>query len=609
MLLLASTLVTASNYDEWQYYKDITLDETINEPVKMDLDAEIIRNMKPDGSDIRILEDNAESAYKLSLTQAYDYAHQSSIIGSSSVREKYQNLDFNDENMIDGDLNTYFEINSLNDKESAWFAVDLKQKRLTNIIKIWSSDSQYTWKSIQVEGSNDNLNWQLIKKATESGFEPLRIVFYPASDFRYLKFTLWHTQSLRIEEIEIYGAATGSLVFFWNSGTTYKIYYGNANAQKSNYDTSSLYTTTLTPISKLGDQKINTIFNFDKDNDGVSTYLDNCPLTKNSGQKSSDSDTLGDPCDNCKAAANENQADDDKDGIGNACDNCLSIYNPDQLDKNLEGKGYVCDDSDSDGVINSKDNCITISNPSQSDKDRNGIGDACEDYDQDQVYDGIDNCLSFKNPDQKDSDTDGIGDKCDNCIYGSNKDQSDTDDDKIGDVCEDQDNDEVENYRDNCLITQNQDQKDSDNDKLGDKCDNCPAVFNPEQTDEDSNKIGDICDDADGDGIINPRDNCVNVPNKDQYDRNNDGVGYACEDNDADGVLNFEDNCLNKANSKIYKYDKSYQPDEDKDNIGDSCDDKDDRFTEKHKPILWISFIIAVAIVGFLAFRLTKKKK
>ena len=66
---------------------------------------------------------------------------------------------------------------------------------------------------------------------------------------------------------------------------------------------------------------------------------------------------------------------------------------------------------------------------------------------------------------------------------------------------------------------------------------------------------------------------------------------------------------MNKANPKIYKYDKSYQPDEDKDNMGDSCDNEDDRFTEKHKPILWVSFIIAVAIVGFLAFRLSKNKK
>jgi len=389
IVILLSTSVLGFNNQNWPYYKDIILTNNINEPVRFELDHDILKNMKTDGSDIRILENDNEIGYNLTLKEGVDYTTQSSIIEVSSFREPYLGVSMGKENLIDGWDNSFYEIDPLVDKESAWFVVDLKQKRLTNTIKIWSIEEEYTWTTIEVEGSNDNKDWRLIKKPTDYSFNNMREVVYPNSDFRYLRFTLWHTQSLRIDEIEIYGVATGEVIFHADSSNEYKIYYGNPTAEKPNYDTTTLYTTATTPRAILSSQKNNINFDFDKDNDGISNQDDNCPLIKNSDQKNSDGDSLGDVCDNCIETSNQDQKDSDEDNVGDVCDNCPSMANKDQLDKDLNGIGYVCDDLDKDGVLNFEDNCLEIQNPKvykygeyiQIDSDRDGIGDACDEKD------------------------------------------------------------------------------------------------------------------------------------------------------------------------------------------------------------------------------------
>jgi hypothetical protein len=58
----------------------------------------------------------------------------------------------------------------------------------------------------------------------------------------------------------------------------------------------------------------------DRDEDGVSDGLDNCPGARNASQTDSDGDLVGNSCDNCVSTANASQADSDADGLGDACD-------------------------------------------------------------------------------------------------------------------------------------------------------------------------------------------------------------------------------------------------------------------------------------------------
>lgn len=602
-----AVIAHAFDANQYPYYKKIILLQSINEPAIVKLDNQILNYMNPDGSDLRITENDKEVSLKTVITSVEELAHKSKILAVSSTRQDFRGISFGQNKIIDGDYtnkdNGYFQIDSLKDPGYAWFIVEFQDIVLTDKAKIWNLNGDYTWTDVQIEGSNDNSNWNIIKSKTKYDVFDVRTITYPPVEFKYLRFTFWHTQSLVVNEIEIYGASSGKTIFFAKSGNEYKIHYGNKQASFPSYDISLLYTKKTTPILQLGQQQLNDNYKIDSDNDGITK--DNCPTVSNFDQKDTDGDDIGDVCDNCLNQANADQKDSDNDEVGDTCDNCLSNYNQDQYDDNLNGLGYVCDDNDGDGVINTLDNCLSVNNPEQNDKDRNGIGDACEDTDNDGVPNSQDNCIYKGNADQKDSDKDGIGDICDNCIIGTNSDQLDKNSNGIGDVCEDDDTDGVPNYKDNCNKN-NPNQKDSDGDGIGDVCDNCLEIKNPEQSDSDSNNIGDICDDSDKDGIINAKDNCPDVHNTKQEDKNNNRIGDACEDYDSDGVLNFEDNCPYASNSKQYIGNDYKQQDIDNDKIGDACDNKDNRLTE-NKSLIWSVIIGTILVVGILAWRLSKK--
>ena len=608
ILVLHFLIVYAFETNQYPYFKKINAPISIDEPVIVNLDYQILNYMKPDGSDLRVTEDGQEIPIKVIIKPADELAHKSKILAVSSTRPDFRGVTFNSNNMIDGDYssngNAYFQIDSIKDTNYAWFVVEMPSTTLTDRIKIWSLNHDYSWTEIQIEGSNDNYNWNIIKSKTKYNMSDMRTIIYTPIEYKYLRFSFWHTQSLVINEIEIYGAFTAQVIFFAKSGKDYKLYYGNKQASAPSYDISLLFTKKTTPFLALEQQQHNDNYKFDSDNDNA--IIDNCPTISNPDQKDTDGDGIGDLCDNCPNTANSDQKDKDDDGIGDLCDNCYLKYNPEQYDDDLNSIGYVCDDNDKDSIINLIDNCVNTYNPDQSDKDRNGVGDSCEDIDEDRIVFSRDNCINMYNPEQIDSDNDTIGDACDNCIIGYNPNQFDKNNNGIGDACEDDDKDGVQNYKDNCLNISNNDQNDADDDKIGDLCDNCPSIRNPEQIDGDKNGIGDICDDIDKDGVINPKDNCPKVNNPKQEDQNNNGIGDLCEDYDNDGVLNFEDNCLYNSNAKEYIGNEYKQRDSDKDGLGDVCDKKDDRITE-NRNLIWGVIIATIVVVGILAWRLSKK--
>src|SRR3989344_2677259 len=406
MVPIFSLYSAAINQAEYPYYKKIAVPAGVSEPAIVNFDVQILDHMKPDGSDIRIMENNAEIPIKALITGVQELAHGGKIAEASSSRPDFRGISFGPNSLIDGDYsgndNAYWQIDSQADPYFAYFTLELQGFSLSDRAKIWTLNPEYTWTDIQVEGSNDLNDWSIVKGKTPYAAAAERTVVFPPVQFKYLRFSFWHTQSLVINEIEVYGASSGKAVFFAKSGNDYRIYYGNRLAQAASYDTSSLSTKGSTPQLSPGFQQSNQEYSSDTDADG--RIQDNCPTASNPAQEDSDNDGIGNACDNCPDSANSNQQDSDNDGIGDKCDNCPSLDNPDQFDDNLNGIGYACDDNDGDRVINSKDNCISSRNPAQGDKDRNGIGDACEDLDNDGIHFSKDNCLSIQNPDQKDSD-------------------------------------------------------------------------------------------------------------------------------------------------------------------------------------------------------------
>jgi hypothetical protein len=93
------------------------------------------------------------------------------------------------------------------------------------------------------------------------------------------------------------------------------------------------YTVTLTAIDALGFVRSDSRSIIvgeggqnpisDRDGDGISDEVDNCPLVSNSNQQDTDGDGWGNACDNCPTLNNPTQVDVDGDGIGDACDPCV----------------------------------------------------------------------------------------------------------------------------------------------------------------------------------------------------------------------------------------------------------------------------------------------
>ena len=323
----------------------------------------------------------------------------------------------------------------------------------------------------------------------------------------------------------------------------------------------------------------------DRDADGYTDNVDNCPITFNQDQHDLDGDGVGDLCD----------SDSDGDGILNRDDLCPYEISPLNRDQDHDYIGDECDsDIDGDEVLNFGDNCPRTPNPEQTNSDLTHSGDACEvDIDQDGLYDDEDNCPQEENPSQEDFDEDGLGDICDPDIDGDGNLNGldlcpslvipvrlDIDGDGVGDACDpDIDGDGVLNEVDNCPRTQNADQANSGGTDFGDACDldgdgdlhfndedNCPLISNFEQADLDGDGVGDLCDeDIDEDGLSNEDDNCSSVSNPLQRDTDADGAGDTCDDDiDGDGVFNESDNCPRSPNAT--------QEDADVNNIGDACD-------------------------------------
>jgi len=234
--------------------------------------------------------------------------------------------------------------------------------------------------------------------------------------------------------------------------------------------------------------KVVSIYDLDRDADGVPFINDDCP---GDPENDPDADNVCSSFDNCPDTYNPSQSDIDEDGIGDECDNCMSWPNPGQIDSDGDEWGDVCD------------NCPDDPNSDQLDTDGDGIGNICDlcpnDFNNDIDNDGYcadnDNCPSVYNPDQTDTDSDNVGDLCDNCINDPNPDQADLDEDDIGDICDDCTDQDDDGYGDPGFPTNT--------------CpdDNCPTVYNPDQTDSDSDGTGDacefICGDINGDDLIN----------------------------------------------------------------------------------------------------------
>ena len=471
------------------------------------------------------------------------------------------NLWINNKYLLDFNRNTNKEINSKTQNEIILTFDEELEKDNFSFTFNYSSNNYFPEYYI----SNDNINWDLIKKQNIENFW-----------FKYLKIKfISKTDKLFLENINIY-----ELNFTKKSNTI---------LVKSHYhDDIEIYSKFSCKEKDFNTKALNyDHFLINSETKLIEIKSENNPKYNVYSKKDFDNDWVEDEVDNCKYR-----------------------YNPNQSDINWDGRWDLCMDDDNDKVIWYYDNCINISNRDQKDINRNWVGDVCEfDKDKDWIFDSIDNCINISNKDQKDIDKDWIWDICDNSEYYNPR-QIDKNNNGIWDVTEerekkllenDDDKDWIINYKDNCKNISNPNQIDTDKDWIWDECDNCKNYQNKNQLDFNKNNIWDICEDSDNDWIEWLKDNCINISNIDQKDTDNDWVWDLCEDDDRDKFLAANDNCPFIYNPK--------QIDIDKDGIWDKCDTKDDRYIESNSNFfVWLIILVTIWFFFWIYMMIRKLK-
>ena len=156
------------------------------------------------------------------------------------------------------------------EKRSSDFVIDLGVKGIpSNKIDVVTNDANFN-REVLIEGSNDRSNWQALTRDVVFSYQTPKFngekktIFYPESNFRFLRLTIFNrdNQPIAINRFEVSGTLR-KVLFQAESGRSYKLYYGNTKARFAEYDLETYfqYLDTSNPlIAVLGTQERNNSF-------------------------------------------------------------------------------------------------------------------------------------------------------------------------------------------------------------------------------------------------------------------------------------------------------------------------------------------------------------
>lgn len=241
--------------------------------------------------------------------------------------------------LIDDNVKTFAEFNLDQDNGYGWAVLNASESFSSSFLSLFLDDNVALPYEIAL-AAEVNGKWKTIIARTHTSSSDIN---FPMTNAKKWKVEFWHTQPLRIRELNLSQSVTGKesgteIVWLARPGKKYTVY---ADAQ----------TYINIPTSETG----NLLDEMDSIRSVALPAVEKNPYFK--------------------------EPDDDGDGVINLLDNCVSIANVDQKDLDKNGRGDACEDHDFDHVLDAKDNCPNHPNIAQKDTDGDGKGDECDDQD------------------------------------------------------------------------------------------------------------------------------------------------------------------------------------------------------------------------------------
>lgn len=239
--------------------------------------------------------------------------------------------------LIDNNVFSSAEFNLDRDQGQAYLIINFQKQIASDSIQIHLSDHVPLPYQIQIEIKQED-TWKTVLNRTRL---LSTVINFPEAIGSTWRITFWHSQILRLRELEIVPKNLGA------QDVIQKIYW-LARPQEKYLIYADAVTAPTLNVLEAGDlQRPDT------------------EIVKASISKPFPNPLFQEP-------------DDDKDSIINLRDNCIDIKNSDQQDLDENGRGDACEDHDGDGVIDIQDNCPANPNYAQKDRDGDQVGDVCD---------------------------------------------------------------------------------------------------------------------------------------------------------------------------------------------------------------------------------------
>jgi hypothetical protein len=251
-----------------------------------------------------------------------------------------------DRNLTDGNTYTgtdFFMLPEGNTYQYSEIEITLTKPTVLTGVRLKLSSNSDSPRTVTVKGIDSTIGQDQVVFVNQAAYQP--VFDFPSQTISKLVITVGFNESIRLSEIELVEpvspTSTQSVIRFLGKPQTDYVLYANKDPQQSitqhSSEAGNLFARSDFKAIQLPVAEANPYYQAaDRDGDGLTDALDNCPVYANANQADANSNGIGDVCE-----------DFDSDSVDNAVDNCPEDPNTNQRDSDGDSLGDKCDGQES----------------------------------------------------------------------------------------------------------------------------------------------------------------------------------------------------------------------------------------------------------------------